>query len=90
MADPRSSGHESEYLVQHVREALAHDPRVGELELGVDLRGSRLFVTGEVLTEERRAAVEQVVRELSPDLEVHNQVRVAEPPAGDPDVEVVS
>ena len=79
-----------DYLVQHVREALALDPRVGELELGVDVRGAKLFVTGSVQTEERRRAVGEVASEVAPDLELHNQVRVAEPPAGDPDVEVVS
>ena len=81
---------ETDYVVQHVREALAHDPRVGELELGVDIRGRRLYVSGSVLTEERRRAVEEVAREVCPDLEVHNQVRVVRPPMGDPDVEVVS
>ena len=78
------------YLVQHVREALAHDPRVGELELGVDVRGTELFVTGEVLTEDRRDAIAEVAREVAPDLELHNQVRVSKPPEGDPDVEVVA
>jgi len=76
------------YVIQRVREALAHDPRVGELELGVDVRGDRLFVTGSVQTEERRAAVEQVAREAAPGMEVHNQVLVAAPPAAQGDVEV--
>ena len=84
------SSTDDQYVVQHVREALAHDPRVGELELAVDIRGGKLFVTGSVLTEERRSAVSQVAGEVCPDLELHNQVRVAEPPAGEPDVERVS
>jgi osmotically-inducible protein OsmY len=78
------------YVVQHVREALAQDPRVGELELDVDVRAGRLFLTGSVLTEERRQAVGDVAREVCPELELHNQVRVDPPPAGEPDVEVVS
>lgn len=88
--EPATTEESPHYVVQRVREALAHDPRVGELELGVDVRGDRIYVTGSVLTEERRAAIEEVVREVCPDLEVHNQVRVAARPAGEPDVEVVS
>jgi hypothetical protein len=78
------------YVIQRVREAFAHDSRVGELELGVDVRGSRLFVTGTVLTEERRDGVTEVAREVAPDMEIHNQVQVAPPPApGDADVEAI-
>src|SRR5439155_899760 len=36
------------YLIQRVREALAHDPRVGELELRVKMVGEKVFVTGTV------------------------------------------
>jgi len=81
-----------QYVIQRVREALAHDPRVGELELGVDVRGDRLFVTGTVQTEERRVAVEEVAAEAAPEMEVHNQVLVATPPdaRGPVDVEAIS
>ena len=78
------------YVVQRVREAFAHHPRVGELELGVDVRGTRLFVTGTVQTEERREAVGDVAREVAPDMEVINQVQVAAVrPDAAPDVEVI-
>jgi hypothetical protein len=86
----RTADESPDYLTQRVREALAHDPRLGELELGVDLRGDRLFVTGSVHTEERRAAIDDVVREIAPDLEMHNQVQVVGPADAAPDVETVS
>jgi osmotically-inducible protein OsmY len=64
------------YLIQRVREALAHDPRVGELELRVKMVGPKVFVSGTVPTEERRRAVAEIVREVLPDAEVHNETTV--------------
>lgn len=66
------------YLVQRVREALAHDPRVAELELRVKLVGRKVFVTGSVPTAERCKAISEIVREqLGGDVELHNEVEVA-------------
>jgi len=89
--NPTTTGDTPHYVIQHVREALAHDPRVGELELAVDVRGDRLFVSGSVQTEERRTAVGEVAAEAAPDMEVHNQVQVMPPPAepGEVDVEAI-
>jgi len=64
------------YLIQRVREALAHDPRVGELELRVKMVGEKVFVTGSVPTDQRRRAISDVVREVLPDVEVHNEATV--------------
>jgi osmotically-inducible protein OsmY len=65
------------YLVQRIREALAHDPRVSEIELQVTVRGSKVFVAGAVSTEDRRQAVTEVVQEAAPDCEVHNETRAS-------------
>ena len=64
------------YLVQRVREALAHDERVNELELQVKVQGRRVFLGGTVPTQERHEAVEQVVRDLLPDCEVMNETTI--------------
>jgi osmotically-inducible protein OsmY len=64
------------YQIQRVREALAHDPRVGELELEVTIRAGKVFVAGTVPTAEVQQAVGEVVGEVLPDLEVHNQTSV--------------
>jgi len=77
------------YLIQRIREALAHDPRVGELELAVNVRGGKVFITGTIHSDERRRAVSEVVEEVVPDLEVHNQTQVALRDDGE-DVETVS
>lgn len=66
-----------EYLIARIQEALATDPRTGELELDVRLAGGRIFLAGAVATEERCRAVEEVVREVAPGHEVVNELTVA-------------
>jgi osmotically-inducible protein OsmY len=70
------SGEQTEYLVARIQDRLATDPRTGELELDVRIAEGRVFLAGAVATEERREAVEQVVREVVPDLDVHNELSV--------------
>jgi osmotically-inducible protein OsmY len=74
------------YVVQHVREALAADPRVSELHVEVTVAGDRVFITGAVPSEERRTVIAALVEELLPDHDVSNHVTV-EPISGVPDVE---
>jgi hypothetical protein len=68
------------YAAAHVQEALARDPRVNEPELEVQIVNGRVFVTGTVPTDERRRAVEAVVRECCPEFDVDNQTTVARYP----------
>jgi hypothetical protein len=42
----------------------------------VKMVGEKVFVTGTVPTDERRRAVADVVREVLPDVEVHNETTV--------------
>lgn len=65
-----------EYLIGHIQQALATDPRTGELELDVRIAGGRIFLTGAVATRERCEAVETVVREVAPDIDVMNELTV--------------
>ncbi|HKQ62084.1 MAG TPA: BON domain-containing protein [Candidatus Polarisedimenticolaceae bacterium] len=64
------------YLVERVRSALAHDSRVNELGICVQLLSGKIFLTGVVASEERRRSVEEVVKEHAPDTEIHNEIRV--------------
>jgi osmotically-inducible protein OsmY len=66
-----------QYVVARVQEALAHDPRVGELDVHVKVVGDKVFLSGEVPTNERRGAISTVVAELLPESEVHNEVVVS-------------
>ena len=76
------ANHEPEkYLVQHVRDALAGDPRIGELHVDVSIRGDKVFLTGSVPSIERRDAIAELVKDVLPTHEVHNHVTV-DPIAG--------
>ena len=69
------------YVGARIQEELAR--RVGELGVEVTLTNAGVFLSGEVATPERREAVAEVVRELVPDGEVHNQIEVMEYPEPD-------
>jgi osmotically-inducible protein OsmY len=73
---PEPPGEPVQYVVAHVREVLANDDRVGALDLGIKIVGRAVFLTGWVTTPERLHAAEDVVREVLPDHDVHNQLHV--------------
>jgi len=64
------------YFLAWVRECLARDERVGELDLTLDLRGHKLYITGNVSSPERRDALSACVRELVADIEISNDTSV--------------
>ena len=69
---------EYQYLVGQLQEALAADARVNALDIKIVVARGRIHLTGQVPTEERRAAVGRIVEELQPDLPVHNGLTVIE------------
>jgi hypothetical protein len=83
------AGVAAEYVVEHAREAIAKDVRLGELHVHVTRAGQRLVITGEVNTEERRRALAEVVSGVCPGWEVVNQTAVVAP-AEAPKVERLS
>jgi len=83
---PTESRH---YIVQRVREALAHDERTNELELTVSVNGEKVFITGTVPTPKRRDAIGTVAREVLPDHEIHNHVALYETAAPTDDEELL-
>lgn len=72
------SDDQPEYLVGRIQQALATDPRTGELELDIRIAGGRVVVIGTVATRERCEAVLAVVRETAPDLDVRDELSVTE------------
>ena len=64
------------YVVSRVREVLAADDRVNELNVNITVTGRKVYLTGCVSTPGRRDAISRVVAELLPDHEVHNQTTV--------------
>jgi hypothetical protein len=66
MADIARDPPTTNYLVAHIVEALATDARTNTLDVRVNVTGNRVFLIGQVASQQRRQAVEQVVRELLP------------------------
>ena len=63
MADQSSD--RDPYLAEHVREALAQDPRVGELGLNVEIIGETVVLRGTLTSPERREAASHIARAIS-------------------------
>jgi osmotically-inducible protein OsmY len=77
------------YVAEHIRDAMAQDPRLSELHVDITITSGKVFLTGSVASEERRANLTTVVRDLLPDREVVNHTSI-EAPADEPDVEKLS
>ncbi len=73
---PSTPTEPDDYVIGRVQQALAHDPRVNELDVTVTIKGGKLFLTGTVTTEERCRAITEIVCRECPDLDVHNEVAV--------------
>ena len=65
-----------DYAVQRLRDALAADERVAEMGVQVRVVAGKVFLTGQVATEERRRAVGTVAGEVLGDYEIHNETVV--------------
>lgn len=65
-----------DYLVEKIKQALADDPRAGEIALDVQIAGDTIFVRGSVATDERRHALTEVVRDAAPGWQVRNETEV--------------
>ncbi len=67
------------YVLAHVRDALATDPRVSELGVELTIAQGTLVLTGRVASEALRAAAGQVASEQAPDFEIRNDLDVVDP-----------
>jgi hypothetical protein len=72
-------------LCEQTRRALADDPRLGQLDVAITLRGRRALLTGHVVTRDRQQLVATVVAEHLPGYEIDNATTtlddLSEPPA---------
>jgi hypothetical protein len=71
-SEPRSL----EYVRAHLEESLATDPRVADQGTHVVIEHDSLVVLGTVSTRQRRAAIDDVVREVAPGVPVQNETTV--------------
>ena len=66
-----------DYLEAHIREALATDARTNVLDPQITITAGKVFLLATVESEERRAAIELVVRDLlPPDMVLVNEICV--------------
>ncbi len=65
------------YLEAHIREALATDARTNILDPQLTIAAGKVFLIATVESEERRLAVELVVREVTPEgMQIISEIRV--------------
>lgn len=79
-----------EYVVAHIREALAEDPRTAQQDLKVLFSGNQVVVKGGCPSPERCAAIDEVIRLAAPGFEIVNQVQVIANEAAPERVEEIS
>jgi hypothetical protein len=70
-------GHEpADYVISHIQEALARDPRTTELGVDVALSGDRAVLSGAVASAAHRDAIGEVAAEVAVGYQVVNDVTV--------------
>ncbi len=67
---------EYQYLVARLQEALARDERISSLDIKVVLTGTRIHLIGDVPTEPRRTAADEIARRVAPGVQIRNELRV--------------
>lgn len=65
-------------LTEETRRALAEDPRLGQLDVSITLRGRRALLAGHVVTRDRQELVAAVVAEHLPGYEIDNATTTLE------------
>ena len=67
-----------QYLVGRLQTALATDPRVNMLDIKVMVTNDKVHLTGQVLSDNKKRSVEEVVLELFPYMEIRNELTTIE------------
>ena len=67
---------EYQYLVARLQEAFARDERISSLDIKVVLIGNRIHLIGDVPTEPRRHAADEIARGVAPGVQIRNELRV--------------
>ncbi|HVL81589.1 MAG TPA: BON domain-containing protein [Actinomycetota bacterium] len=66
-----------DYVIERVREALAHDPVLAELDVTVSIRAGKVFLSGTVATAERHVRIGQIAEQASGGMPVCNETKVS-------------
>jgi osmotically-inducible protein OsmY len=65
-----------DYLPEHIREQLIHDPRVAEQDLRVEVQEKKVMLGGNVSSPQIRERITEVVKEIVPGYEIVNETIV--------------
>jgi osmotically-inducible protein OsmY len=65
-----------DYLPEHIREQLIHDPRVAEQDLRVEVQEKKVMLGGNVSSPQIRERITEVVKEIVPGYEIVNETNV--------------
>ena len=65
------------YAIAHLKEKLAEDSRLNELDIQVEQVGEKIVLRGEVQQSERKGVVLKLAKESFPDWEIDNQIEVS-------------
>ena len=65
-----------DYLGEHIRDQLIHDPRVNEQDLNVEVTERTVTLAGNVSTAHLRETISKVAAELLPDYAIVNHTKV--------------
>ncbi len=74
-----------DYLPEHIREKLIHDPRIAEQDLKVDVTEHRVLLGGNIASHHLRRTMTEVALELLPGYEIINETTIV--PATEPEGE---
>ncbi len=74
-----------DYLPEHIREKLIHDPRIAEQDLKVDVTEHRVLLGGNIASPHLRRTMTEVALELLPGYEIINETTIV--PATEPEGE---
>jgi len=75
--DVSSSSTRLLYAVANIRERLAEDGSINELDIQVDQVEDKILLRGEVQNKGRKEAVEQIVSEIVPTAFIDNRIRIS-------------
>jgi osmotically-inducible protein OsmY len=67
---------EYQYVVARLQEAFARDERVSSLDIKVVLTGNLIHLVGDVPTELRRSAVDEIARRVVPGVPIRNELQI--------------
>lgn len=76
-AEDRFPHPQNKYLVAHIREAIAEDPRTGQQDLKILVDGNRVVVRGEASSSAQVDAILDVIRGHCPSHEIVSQISVS-------------